>query len=48
MILGVISSIAGILVSGLFNFASGPSIVLVQFLLFVAVFCWVKLMFKAA
>jgi zinc/manganese transport system permease protein len=48
MILGVISSIAGILVSGLFNFASGPSIVLVQFLLFVAIFCWVKLMFKAA
>jgi zinc/manganese transport system permease protein len=48
MILGVISSIAGILVSGLFNFASGPSIVLVQFLLFVAVFCWVKLTLKAA
>lgn len=43
MLLGVISSIAGMLVSGLVNFASGPSIVLVQFLLFVVVFSWVKL-----
>lgn len=48
VILGAISSIAGILVSGLFNFASGPSIVLVQFLLFLVVFGWVKLTMKAA
>jgi len=48
VILGAISSITGILVSGIFNFASGPSIVLVQFLLFLAVFSWVKLTIKAA
>ena len=42
VILGAISSIAGMIVSGLFNFASGPSIVLVQFLLFLTVFSWVK------
>jgi len=48
VIIGSISSIAGIIVSGLFNLASGPSIVLVQFLLFVAVFIWVKLRMKAA
>lgn len=48
VILGAISSIVGMLVSGLFNFASGPSIVLVQFLLFLAVFTWVKLIIKTA
>ncbi|MCC5630013.1 metal ABC transporter permease [Nostoc sphaeroides] len=48
VIVGFISSIAGIIVSGIFNFASGPSIVLVQFLLFVAVFIWFKLNLKAA
>ncbi|MEH1828810.1 MAG: metal ABC transporter permease [Nostoc sp.] len=48
VIVGSISSIAGIMVSGLFNLASGPSIVLVQFLLFVAVFIWFKLKLKAA
>ncbi|MEH2358339.1 MAG: metal ABC transporter permease [Nostoc sp.] len=48
VIVGAISSIAGIIVSGIFNFASGPSIVLVQFLLFVAVFIWLKLRLKAA
>jgi zinc/manganese transport system permease protein len=48
VILGIISSIAGMLVSGLFNLASGPSIVLVQFLLFIAVLGWVKLTFKTA
>ncbi|AVH65045.1 ABC transporter permease [Nostoc sp. 'Peltigera membranacea cyanobiont' 213] len=48
VIVGSISSIAGIIVSGVFNFASGPSIVLVQFLLFVAVFIWFKLNLKAA
>ncbi|MEH2349942.1 MAG: metal ABC transporter permease [Nostoc sp.] len=47
VIVGSISSIAGIIVSGIFNFASGPSIVLVQFLLFVAVFIWFKLNLKA-
>lgn len=46
MILGAIGSIAGMLVSSLFNFASGPSIVLLQFLLFVTVFSWVKLTSK--
>lgn len=34
IVFGVISSIVGILLSGLFQLASGPSIVLVQFLLF--------------
>ncbi|MEH1783250.1 MAG: metal ABC transporter permease [Nostoc sp.] len=48
VIVGSVSSIAGILVSGIFNLASGPSIVLVQFLLFVAVFIWFKLNLKAA
>ncbi|MBW4686924.1 MAG: metal ABC transporter permease [Komarekiella atlantica HA4396-MV6] len=48
VIVGSGSSIAGMIVSGLFNLASGPSIVLVQFLLFVAVFIWVKLRMKAA
>ncbi|ARV62279.1 ABC transporter permease [Nostocales cyanobacterium HT-58-2] len=48
VIVGSISSIAGIIVSGLFNFASGPSIVLVQFLAFLAVFSWVKIRTKAA
>jgi zinc/manganese transport system permease protein len=46
--LGAISSIAGMIVSGLFNFASGPSIVLVQFILFLVVFSWAKLTTKAA
>ncbi|MEH2063241.1 MAG: metal ABC transporter permease [Nostoc sp.] len=48
VIVGSISSIAGIMVSGIFNLASGPSIVLVQFLIFVAVFIWFKLSLKAA
>ncbi|MEH2257207.1 metal ABC transporter permease [Nostoc sp.] len=48
VIVGSISSIAGIIVSGIFNLASGPSIVLVQFLLFVAVFIWFKFSLKAA
>ncbi|MEH2153746.1 metal ABC transporter permease [Nostoc sp.] len=48
VIVGSISSIAGIMVSGLFNLASGPSIVFVQFLLFLAVFIWFKLSLKAA
>jgi zinc transport system permease protein len=48
VIVGSTSSIAGIIVSGLFNFASGPSIVLVQFLVFVIVFTWVKLTMKTA
>jgi len=37
MVLGALSSIAGMLVSGLLNFPSGPSIVLVQFLLFLLI-----------
>lgn len=48
VIVGCISSIAGIIVSGLFNFASGPSIVLVQFVVFLAVFGCVKLRTKPA
>ncbi|BAZ28892.1 ABC-3 protein [Cylindrospermum sp. NIES-4074] len=48
IIVGSTSSIAGMIVSGMFNLASGPSIVLVQFLVFVAVFAWVKLKIKAA
>ncbi|GAX39742.1 ABC-3 protein [Tolypothrix sp. NIES-4075] len=48
VIFGSTTSIAGIIISGLFNFASGPSIVLVQFIVFVAVFSWVKLTQKAA
>jgi zinc/manganese transport system permease protein len=48
VILGAIGSIAGILLSGLFNFASGPSIVLVQFLLFIILLGWVKLVSKTA
>jgi zinc/manganese transport system permease protein len=44
VMLGVVSSIVGMILSGLLNFASGPSIVLVQFLLFTFVFSWVKLM----
>lgn len=43
VILGALSSIVGMIVSGFFNFASGPSIVLVQFLLFLAVLAWSKL-----
>lgn len=48
IIVGSGSSIAGILVSGLFNLASGPSIVLVQFLVFVIVFTCMKLRIKTA
>jgi zinc/manganese transport system permease protein len=48
MIVGSTSSIAGIVASGAFNLASGPSIVLVQFLLFVAVFTWRKWRWKSA
>jgi len=48
VIFGSTTSIAGIITSGLFNFASGPSIVLVQFIVFVAVFSWVKFSMKAA
>ncbi|MEA5550106.1 metal ABC transporter permease [Anabaena cylindrica UHCC 0172] len=48
VIVGSSSSIVGIMVSGVFNLASGPSIVLVQFLVFVLVFSWVKLGIKAA
>ncbi len=44
--LGAISSIAGMIVSGLFNFASSPSIVLVQFVLLLAIFSATKLIIK--
>ncbi len=47
IIVGSTTSLTGIMVSGLFNLPSGPSIVLVQFLFFVAVFFTVKLNFKA-
>ncbi|RUR83486.1 metal ABC transporter permease [Chlorogloeopsis fritschii PCC 9212] len=48
VIVGCTTSIAGMIFSGLFNFASGPSIVFVQFLVFIAVFCWIKLTAKTA
>jgi zinc/manganese transport system permease protein len=38
--LGVLSSLLGMLGSGVFNFASGPSIVVVQFLGFLGVLSW--------
>ena len=47
IIIGSTTSFTGIMVSGLFDLPSGPSIVLVQFLFFVAVFLTVKLKFKA-
>ncbi|KZL51248.1 ABC transporter permease [Nodularia spumigena CENA596] len=47
IIFGSTTSLTGIMVSGLFNLPSGPSIVLVQFLFFVVVFFTVKLKFKA-
>jgi zinc/manganese transport system permease protein len=43
LVVGCSTSITGMVVSGLFNLASGPSIVFVQFLIFVVVFTWVKL-----
>lgn len=47
VVIGSSSSFVGMMVSGLFNLASGPSIVLIQFLLFVAMFIWIKLIGKA-
>ena len=46
VVVGFSSSIGGMMISGLFNLASGPSIVFVQFLVFVTVFSWVKLTLK--
>lgn len=46
VLIGAISSIAGMIVSGLYNFASGPSIVLVQFVLFLLIFGWSRLIVK--
>ncbi|RAM49231.1 MAG: metal ABC transporter permease [Hapalosiphonaceae cyanobacterium JJU2] len=46
VIVGSTTSIAGIIASGLFNLASGPSIVLLQFIVFIAVFSWIKLSSK--
>ena len=43
VILGVLSSIVGIFLSGILNWASGPSIVLIQFLIFLAVISATKL-----
>lgn len=40
VMLGAFSSIAGMVLSGVFNFASGPSIVVAQFLLFLAILGW--------
>ncbi|AUT02491.1 ABC transporter permease [Nostoc sp. CENA543] len=45
-IIGATSSLAGILVSGAFNLGSGPSVVLVQFISFMAVFILIKLRHK--
>ncbi len=44
VIFGSTTSIAGIMVSGVFNLASGPSIVVVQFLCFLGVFLSVKIL----
>ncbi|MDJ0734890.1 MAG: metal ABC transporter permease [Nostocaceae cyanobacterium] len=48
VILGSTTSVAGIIVSGVFNFASGPSIVLVQFAVFLTVLGWVKWTLRGA
>ena len=47
-VLGTLSSITGMIVSGLFNWASGPSIVLVQFLLFLSILGLSKLKLQAS
>lgn len=41
--LGALSGLGGIMISGLFNLASGPSIVVIQFLIFLVVFALIKL-----
>jgi zinc transport system permease protein len=43
ILIGSTTSLAGILASALLKLASGPSIVLVQFVTFLIVFCWMKL-----
>jgi zinc/manganese transport system permease protein len=43
VLIGSATSIIGMIVSGLFNFASGPSIVLVQFVVFIGTFGWTRL-----
>lgn len=48
VLIGATTSMIGMIVSGIFNFASGPSIVLVQFLLFLGIFGWNKLAPKTA
>ncbi|NET00629.1 MAG: metal ABC transporter permease [Sphaerospermopsis sp. SIO1G2] len=42
VIIGSGSSLVGIIISGIFKVASGPGIVLVQFLLFIMIFTWLK------
>ena len=42
-VVGVLSGVGGMLISGLLSFASGPSIVLLQFLLFLVVLGLIKL-----
>lgn len=46
MVVGSITSVAGIVLSGIFNLQSGPSIVLVQFLCFVAILAVIRLWFE--
>jgi zinc transport system permease protein len=48
VILGVLSSIVGILLSGFLDWASGPSIVLIQFLIFLAIITLTKLKIPAS
>lgn len=43
VVIGVMSSILGMIVSGAFSFPSGPSIVLVQFCVFLIIFSFTKL-----
>ncbi len=46
LILGILTSIVGIVLSGLLNWASGPSIVLIQFLVFLVATALAKLKIK--
>lgn len=43
IIIGAITALVGMMISGLLNLASGPSIIMMQFLLFLLVMIWVKM-----
>lgn len=42
IIIGAITALVGMMISGILNLASGPSIIMMQFLLFLLVIIWVK------